>query len=67
MPTMTDQTTTGPDDLIKIGEAATILQCSIGTLRRWTKDGALPVNVSPGGTRRYRRGDVLALLESVKS
>lgn len=61
---MTDQTPPSPDDLILIGEAAELLQCSIGTLRRWSRNGQVPYTVTPGGTRRFRRSDVLDLLQS---
>jgi excisionase family DNA binding protein len=60
---MTNDQTISPDDLIPIGEAAEILQASVGTVRRWTRAGALPVIRTPGNQRRYRRADVLALLE----
>jgi excisionase family DNA binding protein len=62
MPT-TDQITF-PDDLLPIGEVASMLQCSVGTVRRWTAQGALPSIRTPDNQRRYRREDVEALLEA---
>ena len=51
--------------LIPIGEAARILGMSISTLRRWDREGHLkPVRLAPGGTRRYRRSDIDALIEA---
>jgi predicted site-specific integrase-resolvase len=35
---------------------------AVPTLAAWARDGALPFASTPGGHRRYRRGDVQALL-----
>lgn len=53
---------TDSDEFIPIGEAARISQFSISTLRRWDREGRLPVYRTPAGQRRYRRGDIEALL-----
>jgi excisionase family DNA binding protein len=57
---MEQTTTTGADDLLTVSEAADILQCSIGTVRRWAAgdDPALPSIRTPGNQRRFRRADV---------
>ena len=47
------------DDLLQIGDAATLKGVSINTLRRWEVDGKiLPVRTE-GGHRRYRVSDLL--------
>lgn len=42
-------------DLISIGEAASIMDVSIDTLRRWDKSGKLKSTKSPGGHRLYSK------------
>lgn len=51
-----------PDDLLSIGEAATVLQASVQTVRRWEQSGHLPAVRTPGNQRRFRRSEVEALL-----
>jgi putative resolvase len=51
--------------LIKIGEAAKILGCSIQTLRKWEKTGELvPARKTAGGTRYYAVSDLLGAQSS---
>jgi excisionase family DNA binding protein len=50
--------------LIKIGEAAKLLEVSLGSVRRYSDCGALQAVRSPGGQRRFRLCDVLALLDA---
>ena len=52
----------GPDDLIRVGEAAAMLGVTAETVRNWTTAGKLPALRTPGGQRLYRRGDVEAAL-----
>ena len=48
--------------LIKIGEAAALLGCSISTLRKWEASGELiPARKTAGGTRYYATADLLGL------
>jgi predicted site-specific integrase-resolvase len=48
--------------LIKIGEAAQLLGCSISTLRKWEATGELlPARKTAGGTRYYATADLLGL------
>jgi transcriptional repressor of dcmA and dcmR len=55
--------TTEPDQLIRIGQAATMLGVSVGTLRTWTEQGRIPcVRIGPTGQRRFRLGDVQRLM-----
>jgi excisionase family DNA binding protein len=51
------------DELLTGEEIAGIYKVAAGTVRRWAREGLLPVAaVTPGGQRRYRRSDVDALL-----
>ena len=43
---------------LRLNEAADLLGVSHTTLRRWSDSGRLTCYRSPGGHRRYRRGDV---------
>jgi Helix-turn-helix domain len=53
------------DDLLKPREAAALLKVRPATIARWARDGLLkPAVHTPGGHRRYRRGEVLALREA---
>jgi hypothetical protein len=53
------------DDLLKPREAAALLNVRPATVARWSRDGLLkPAVHTPGGHRRYRRGEVLALREA---
>jgi predicted site-specific integrase-resolvase len=48
--------------LVKIGEAANLLGCSISTLRKWETTGELlPARKTAGGTRYYAAADLLGL------
>lgn len=49
--------------LLTIGEAAAILGVHPDTLKRWERAGRIKVAIrTPNGHRRFRRGDVEALL-----
>ena len=47
---------------LRVTEVARLLGVSANTVRRWTDAGTLAAHRSPGGHRRYREADVLALL-----
>jgi excisionase family DNA binding protein len=47
--------------LLKVGEAAALLQVTSQTVIRWADAGALPCGRTPGGHRRFREDDVEAL------
>ncbi|MGI5233644.1 helix-turn-helix domain-containing protein [Actinoallomurus sp. CA-142502] len=50
------------DDLLTPREAAALLGVRTTTIARWARDGIIkPAVHTPGGHRRYRRGEVLAL------
>ena len=48
-------------DLLRPAEVAVLLGVSAKTVSRWADLGALPVIITVGGHRRFRRADVLAL------
>ncbi|WP_164861511.1 MerR family transcriptional regulator [Microbacterium sp. CPCC 204701] len=52
------------DDLIRIGEAARLLNVHPQTLRYWGAKGWITAGRTPGGERRFRRSDVLRLIEA---
>jgi predicted site-specific integrase-resolvase len=48
--------------LVKIGEAARVLGCSVSTLQKWETSGELlPARKTLGGTRYYDRAELLQL------
>lgn len=49
------------EDLLRIGEAAALLEVSVGTVRRWDAKGYLRSVRTPSGQRRFRRSDLEAL------
>lgn len=52
-----------PDDaLIAVAQAADILGVHPDTIRRWADDGHMPVLRTPTGMRRFRAGDIRAVL-----
>lgn len=51
-----------PDDLLASGEASKLIGVSRDTLKRWEKKGRITSLRTPDNHRRYRRGDVEALL-----
>ncbi|HET7736436.1 MAG TPA: helix-turn-helix domain-containing protein [Nocardioidaceae bacterium] len=53
-----------PDDLLPIGTAAAIVGLSVDTLRRYETEGKITARRTPGNQRRFRRADVLALLDN---
>ncbi|GAA4514088.1 hypothetical protein GCM10023191_082130 [Actinoallomurus oryzae] len=53
------------DELLTPREAAALLGVRTTTIARWARDGLLKAAVhTPGGHRRYRRGEVLAMREA---
>ena len=50
-------------DWLTLGQAASYLGVAQSTVRKWSDGGRLPAFYTPGGHRRYRRGDLDAFLE----
>jgi len=48
--------------LLKIGPAAALVGVSVDTLRRWSDEGKVPFQRTPGKQRLFDRTDLLALL-----
>ena len=48
---------------LTLGQAARFLGVAQSTIRKWSDQGRLPAFYTPGGHRRYRRGDLDAFLE----
>lgn len=40
-----------PEELVSLPQAATMLDCSVDTIRRWGRDGKLRIVRLPGGWR----------------
>ena len=50
-------------DWLTLGQAAKYLGMAQSTIRKWSDTGRLPAFYTPGGHRRYKRGDLEAFLE----
>lgn len=65
---MQDQSTqrdTKLPELLTLKEAAGLLHCHPNTLRNWDKNGTLvAVRLGTRGDRRYKKKDILELLQS---
>ena len=53
---------TGEPDWLTLGQAAKFLGVAQSTIRKWSDQGRVPAFYTPGGHRRYRRGDLEAFL-----
>ena len=51
-------------DWLTLGEAAKYLGVAQSTIRKWSDSGRLPAFYTPGGHRRFRRGDLDSFLGS---
>src|SRR5918997_2373398 len=51
-------------DWLTLGQAATYLGVAQSTIRKWSDGGRLPAFYTPGGHRRFRRGDLDQFLGS---
>jgi excisionase family DNA binding protein len=51
-------------DWLTLGQAAKYLGVAQSTMRKWSDSGRVAAFYTPGGHRRYRRGDLDAFLES---
>jgi excisionase family DNA binding protein len=50
-------------DWLTLGQAAKFLGVAQSTIRKWSDQGRVPAFYTPGGHRRYRRGDLEAFLD----
>jgi excisionase family DNA binding protein len=55
--------TAAEPDWLTLGQAAKYLGVAQSTIRKWSDQRRLPAFYTPGGHRRYRRGDLDAFLE----
>ena len=53
-----------PEQMLTRKEAADLVRFSVSTIKRWQREGILTAHRLPGGAPRYRRADVLAVLQS---
>jgi excisionase family DNA binding protein len=53
----------GETEWLTLGQAAKFLGVAQSTIRKWSDLGRVPAFYTPGGHRRYRRGDLDAFLE----
>jgi excisionase family DNA binding protein len=51
-------------DWLTLGQAADYLGVAQSTIRKWSDTGRLPAFYTPGGHRRFRRGDLDSFLSS---
>ncbi len=49
-------------DWLTLGQAARHLGVAQSTIRKWSDSGRVPAFYTPGGHRRYRRGDLDSFL-----
>ena len=50
-------------DWLTLGQAAKYLGVAQSTIRKWSDQGRVPAFYTPGGHRRYKRGDLETFLE----
>src|SRR4030088_3299797 len=50
-------------DWLTLGPAARFLGVAQSTIRKWSDLGRVPAFYTPGGHRRYRRGDLEAFID----
>jgi len=53
----------GEPDWLTLGQAAKYLGVAQSTIRKWSDQGRVPAFYTPGGHRRYRRGDLDVFLQ----
>ena len=58
---------TPPADWLTLGQAAKYLGVAQSTIRKWSDSGRLPAFYTPGGHRRFRRGDLDQFLGSSRT
>ncbi len=53
----------GEADWLTLGQAAAFLGVAQSTIRKWSDQGRVPAFYTPGGHRRYRRGDLESFID----
>ena len=53
----------GEPDWLTLGQAAKYLGVAQSTIRKWSDNGRVPAFYTPGGHRRYKRGDLDRFLD----
>ena len=62
-PSSTRPVASGDPDWLTLGQAAKYLGVAQSTIRKWSDQGRVPAFYTPGGHRRYRRGDLDVFLQ----
>ena len=62
-PSSTRPAASGEPDWLTLGQAAKYLGVAQSTIRKWSDQGRVPAFYTPGGHRRYRRGDLDVFLK----
>jgi excisionase family DNA binding protein len=62
--TNTNEIAPPASDWLTLGQAARYLGVAQSTIRKWSDSGRLPAFYTPGGHRRFRRGDLDSFLGS---
>lgn len=57
-----DESGRGDPEWLTLGQAARFLGVAQSTIRKWSDGGRVPAFYTPGGHRRFRRGDLEAFL-----
>ena len=57
-----DDTTRRETEWLTLGQAARFLGVAQSTIRKWSDQGRVPAFYTPGGHRRFRRGDLESFL-----
>ncbi|TNC60468.1 helix-turn-helix transcriptional regulator [Rubellimicrobium roseum] len=55
------------DPLLTDREASAELNCGLSTFRRWVAQGLVPKPLKLGGTSRWPRSEILAVIEAAKT
>src|ERR1700722_11271946 len=53
----------GAPEWLTVGQAAKFLGVAQSTIRKWSDQGRVPAFYTPGGHRRYRRGDLESFID----
>jgi excisionase family DNA binding protein len=62
-PSQSRRAPAGEPDWLTLGQAAKFLGVAQSTIRKWSDLGRVPAFYTPGGHRRYRRGDLESFID----